>query len=62
MVFDLIYFFSGFVIGGAIVWYLRQKELDATKQNQDELKKSFSDLSNEVLIDSQKIFFFLRIS
>ncbi|MDC0165128.1 DNA recombination protein RmuC [bacterium] len=56
MVFDLIYFFSGFAVGGAIVWYLRQKELDATKQNQDELKKSFSDLSNEVLIDSQKIF------
>jgi len=56
MIFDLIYFFLGFAVGGSIVWYLRQKELDATKQNQDELKKSFSDLSNEVLIDSQKIF------
>jgi hypothetical protein len=56
MLFDLIYFFLGFAIGGAIVWYVRQKELDATKQNQDELKKSFSDLSNEVLIDSQKVF------
>ncbi len=56
MLFDLIYFFLGFAIGGAIVWYLRQKELDAIKQNQDELKKSFSDLSNEVLIDNQKIF------
>jgi len=54
MIFDLIYFFLGFTVGGSIVWYLRQKELDATKQNQDELKKSFSDLSNEVLIDSQR--------
>ena len=56
MITEIILFITGFSLGGGLIWFLRQKELDAVKQNQDELRKAFGDLSNQALVDSQKKF------
>ena len=56
MITDLIIFFIGFTVGSFIIWFVRQREFDSVKASQDELKKNFSDLSNEVLLESQKSF------
>jgi DNA recombination protein RmuC len=53
---EVILFILGFVLGGSLVWFLRQKELDSIKQNQEEVRQTFGDLSNEVLVESQKNF------
>ena len=44
---EIILFIIGFVLGGGLIWFLRQKELDSVKQNQEEIKQAFGDLSNE---------------
>lgn len=49
----LIFFILGFIIGGIIIWFLRQNEFEATRKGQDHLKQTFSDLSNDAL--EQKI-------
>ena len=56
MIIEFIIFFVGFILGSIIIWFVRQKEFDSFKQNQEDLKKNFSDLSNEVLLNSQKSF------
>ena len=56
MITESILFIIGFSLGGGLIWFLRQKELDAVKQNQDELRQVFGDLSNQALVDSQKKF------
>ena len=56
MIFEFIIFLVGFILGSIIIWFVRQKEFDSLKQNQEDLKKNFSDLSNEVLLNSQKSF------
>ena len=53
---EVILFILGFVLGGTLIWFLRQKELDSIKQNQEEVRQTFGDLSNEVLVESQKNF------
>ena len=53
---EIILFIIGFILGGGLIWFLRQKELDAVKQNREEIRKVFGDLSNEVLVESQKNF------
>ena len=53
---EIILFIIGFVLGGGLIWFLRQKELDAVKQNREEIRQAFGDLSNEVLVESQKNF------
>ena len=57
MILEFIIFLVGFIIGSIIIWFVRQKEFDSFKKSQQELKKNFSDLSNEVLLNSQKSFF-----
>ena len=52
----IILFIIGFLLGGAIIWFIRQKELDAINKSQGQLKDVFGDLSNEALIQSQKKF------
>ena len=61
MITDLIIFFIGFASGSFIIWFVRQREFDSLKASEDELKKNFSDLSNEVLLESQKSFFFSHL-
>ena len=56
MIIEFIIFLVGFTLGSIIIWFVRQKEFDSFKQNQEDLKKNFSDLSNEVLLNSQKSF------
>ena len=56
MILEFIIFLVGFTLGSTIIWFVRQKEFDSFKQNQEELKKNFSDLSNEVLLNNQKSF------
>ena len=46
----IIFFFIGFFVGGAIIWILRQNELDSMKKGEQQLKQTFSDISNEVLL------------
>ncbi|MBL51573.1 MAG: recombinase RmuC [Candidatus Marinimicrobia bacterium] len=52
----IILFILGFVLGGGLVWFVRQKEIDSIQHSQDELKSSFGDLSNEALLKNQKQF------
>jgi len=56
MIIEFIIFLVGFILGSIIIWFVRQKEFDSFKQNQEDLKKNFSDLSNEVLLNSQESF------
>ncbi|MCS5652694.1 MAG: DNA recombination protein RmuC, partial [Candidatus Marinimicrobia bacterium] len=53
---EIILFIIGFVLGGGLIWFLRQKELDSVMQNREEIRQTFGDLSNEVLVESQKNF------
>ena len=52
----IILFIFGFLLGGITVWFIRQKEVEAVRKNQDQLKDLFGDLSNDALIQSQKKF------
>ena len=52
----LILFIIGFLLGGITIWSIRQKEVEAVRKNQDQLKDLFGDLSNEARIQSQKKF------
>ncbi len=51
-----IIFLIGFIIGGGIIWYLRQREFDSLKHGREQLKNIFGDLTNEALIVNQKQF------
>ena len=52
----ILLFIIGFILGGAAVWFLRQKEVESIKESQEQVKNAFGDLSNEVLIENQKNF------
>ncbi|MBH10305.1 MAG: recombinase RmuC [Candidatus Marinimicrobia bacterium] len=52
----ILLFIIGFLLGGAAVWLLRKKEVESVKENTDQLKIAFGDLSNEALITNQKRF------
>ncbi len=51
-----ILFIAGFLIGGTIIWYLRQREFDTIADARKQLKDVFGDLSNEALLFNQKQF------
>ena len=53
---EILLFFVGFFIGAGLIWVIRGKEFESVKNNRDEIKQAFGDLSNEVLIESQKTF------
>ena len=52
----VIFFITGFSIGGLIIWFLRQSEIRTIKKGQDQLKEAFSALSNNALLENQKKF------
>ena len=52
----ILLFIIGFVLGGAAVWFLRQKEVESIKKSQEQVRNAFGDLSNEALIENQKKF------
>ena len=59
---DLILFIVGFILGGGLIWFIRQKDVDSIQQNQDELKLEFENLSNKVLLANQEKFIDLASS
>ena len=58
----LILFILGFTLGGGLIWFIRQKDVDSIQQNQDELKLEFENLSNKVLLANQEKFLDLASS
>ena len=55
----IILFLVGFAAGAGIVWFLRQKEIDAAQSNRDQLKAEFGDLSKQALDKNLDTFFIL---
>ena len=53
---EILLFFVGFFVGAGLIWVIRGKEFESVKNNQDDIKQAFGDLSNEVLVESQKTF------
>ena len=53
---EILLFFVGFFIGAGLIWVIRGKEFESVKNNRDDIKQAFGDLSNEVLVESQKTF------
>jgi len=49
-------FILGLILGMALVWVLKQKEISALISHQDQLKAEFSSLSREALDQNQKAF------
>ncbi len=45
----IVLFILGFILGGGLVWFLRQKEMDSIRESQDQLKSAFGNLSKEAL-------------
>ncbi len=37
----ILLFITGFILGGAAVWFLRQKEVESVKAGQEQLKNVF---------------------
>ena len=58
----LILFIVGFILGGGLIWFIRQKDVDSIQQNQDEIKLEFENLSNKVLLANQEKFLDLASS
>ena len=58
----LVFFIAGFIIGGGLVWLVRQKDIDLVQKNQNNLKHEFESLSNKVLLDNQEKFLDLASS
>ena len=53
---EILLFFVGFFVGAGLIWVIRGKEFESVKNNQDDIRQAFGDLSNEVLVESQKTF------
>ena len=45
----IILFLFGFIIGGLIIWFIRQKDIDLAQSSKDQLKAEFGDLSRQAL-------------
>ena len=43
----IILFLVGFLIGSSLIWFFRQREIDASKSSHDQLKSEFGDLSKQ---------------
>ena len=57
---SIILFLFGFILGGLIIWFIRQKEIDSIQSNQDRLKAEFGNLSKEAL--DQNLETFLKLA
>jgi len=56
----IILFLVGFGAGAGIVWFFRQKEIDAAQSSRDQLKVEFGDLSKQAL--DQNLETFLKLA
>ena len=57
---SIILFLFGFLLGGLIIWFIRQKEIDSIQSNQQQLKAEFGNLSKEAL--DQNLETFLKLA
>ena len=53
----IILFLGGFIIGGLIIWFIRQKEIDLAQSSKDQLKAEFGDLSRQALEQNMETFY-----
>ena len=58
----LVFFIFGFILGGGLIWLVRQKDIDSVQKHESELKHEFENLSNRILLDSQEKFLDLASS
>ena len=56
----IILFLLGFFLGGLLIWFIRQKEIDLVSSNRDQLKSEFGDLSKQAL--EQNLDTFLKLA
>ena len=56
----IILFLFGFLLGGLIIWVIRQKENDSVQSNQEHLKAEFGNLSKQAL--DQNLDTFLKLA
>ncbi|MBT3216046.1 MAG: DNA recombination protein RmuC [Candidatus Marinimicrobia bacterium] len=54
---SILFFLAGLLLGGGIIWFVRQKEIDSAQTGLDQLKDVFGNLSKEALTENQKSFF-----
>ncbi len=52
----IILFIIGFISGGVLIWFVRQREMQSIQANQKHLEDAFGSLSKEALSENQKIF------
>ena len=52
----IILFVAGFVVGGFVVWQMKQRELEDRRRSEEELEAAFGNLSRQALTENQKQF------
>tara|TARA_B100000683_G_scaffold263960_1_gene292904 strand:- start:1153 stop:2253 length:1101 start_codon:yes stop_codon:yes gene_type:complete len=52
----IILFVGGFVVGGFVVWQMKQRELEDRRRSEEELEASFGNLSRQALTENQSQF------
>ena len=52
----IILFVSGFVMGGFVVWQMKQRELEDRRRSEEELETAFGNLSRQALTENQSQF------
>ena len=52
----IILFVAGFVVGGFVVWQMKQRELEDRRRSEEELEASFGNLSRQALTENQSQF------
>ncbi len=52
----IILFIIGFISGGILIWFIRQREMQAAAANQKQLEDAFGNLSRAALSENQKSF------
>ncbi len=52
----IILFIVGFISGGALIWFIRQRELNSMATSQKQLEDAFGNLSKAALSENQKSF------
>ena len=52
----IILFVAGFVVGGFVVWQMKQRELEDRRRSEEELEAAFGNLSRQALTENQTQF------
>ena len=52
----IILFVAGFIVGGFVVWQMKQRELEDRRRSEEELESAFGNLSRQALTENQTQF------